>query len=99
MSDSCTFYQRIHRLTLEKCNDAMTNPDAVSQALGQGKGLIMENRGILLVGATIECPISYYIRMESLCLIQLTAEAAARGRGGDLVHVGDDEVKVSLYDM
>lgn len=75
--------------------DALAKPEAVAQYLGDGKGLIMRNRGILAVGATIECPISYYIRLESLCQIQLLAEAAVKGRGGELVRVGEQEVKVS----
>jgi len=54
----------------------------------------MENRGILLVGASIECCISYFIRMESLCKIQLLAETAVKGRGGELVKVGQQEVQV-----
>ena len=55
----------------------------------------MQNRGILMVGATIECPLSYYIRMESLCRVQLMAEAAARGRVEEIILVGEEEVKVS----
>jgi hypothetical protein len=74
--------------------DALAEPTAVAECLADGKGLIMRNRGILAVGATIECPISYYIRLESLCQIQLLAEAAIKGRGGELVRVGEQEVKV-----
>lgn len=74
--------------------NADTDPTAVSSCLGDGKGFVMENRGILLVGASIECCISYFIRMESLCQIQLLAEAAAKGRGGELIRVGQQEVQV-----
>ena len=49
-----------------------------------------------MVGTTIECPISYYRRLESLCQIQLAAEAAAKGRGGELVLIGDKEAQVSI---
>lgn len=66
----------------------------MSDCLGKGKGFAMQNRGILLVGASIECCISYFIRMESLCQIQLLAETAAKGRGGALVKVGQQEVQV-----
>jgi len=68
----------------------------VSTALGQGKALILQNRGLLSVGGAIECALSYYIRLENLCKAQLLAEAAARGRGeGGIVLVGDEEVEVS----
>jgi ribulose-5-phosphate 4-epimerase/fuculose-1-phosphate aldolase len=75
--------------------DTTNQAERIASTLGNGKGLIMQNRGILLVGKTIECPMSYYIRMESLCKAQLLAEAAVKGRGGELVIVGEQEVKVS----
>ncbi|WWD20480.1 hypothetical protein CI109_104956 [Kwoniella shandongensis] len=96
VQDSCTFYKRFHRLPFSVGQNAEYNPEAVSTCLRDGKGFVMENRGILLVGATIECPISYYIRMESLCQIQLLAEAAVKGRGGDLVRVGEQEVQFTF---
>jgi hypothetical protein len=40
---------------------------------------------------------SYFIRLDGLCKAQLLAEAAVRGRGGELVIVGDEEVQVSVY--
>ncbi|WRT63506.1 uncharacterized protein IL334_000411 [Kwoniella shivajii] len=96
LQDSCTFYKRFHRMPFSAGQNALTNPKAVSDCLSDGKGFVMENRGILLVGASIECPISYYIRMESLCRIQLLAEAAIKGRGGELVRVGEQEVQFTF---
>ncbi|TYJ56770.1 hypothetical protein B9479_002540 [Cryptococcus floricola] len=96
VQDSCTFYKRFNRLPFSAGQRALSEPQGVSNALKDGKGFVMENRGILLVGATIECPISYYIRMESLCQIQLLAEAALRGRGGDFVRVGQQEVQFTF---
>ncbi|RSH91549.1 hypothetical protein EHS25_009848 [Saitozyma podzolica] len=96
VQDSCTFYNRIHPLPFAVGMAALANPDAVAECLADGKGLIMRKRGILAVGATIECPISYYIRLESLCQIQLLAEAAVKGRGGGLVRVGEQEVKFTF---
>ena len=95
--DSCTFYHRIHPLPFTASLEAADNPKVIQACLKDGKGLIMQNRGVLVVGATIECPISYYIRMESLCRAQMLAEAAAKGRGGaELVLVGQKEIEVSL---
>ncbi|WWC85647.1 uncharacterized protein L201_000513 [Kwoniella dendrophila CBS 6074] len=96
VQDSCTFYNKFNRLPFSVGQNALDNPQAVSDCLKDGKGFVMENRGILLCGATIECPISYYIRMESLCQIQLLAEAAVKGRGGDLVRVGEQEVQFTF---
>ncbi|WWC57925.1 uncharacterized protein I303_100460 [Kwoniella dejecticola CBS 10117] len=96
LQDSCTFYNKFHRLPFQTGQNALSDPKAVSDCLKDGKGFVMENRGILLVGATIECPISYYIRMESVCQIQLLAEAAVRGRGGELVKIGQQEVQFTF---
>jgi ribulose-5-phosphate 4-epimerase/fuculose-1-phosphate aldolase len=74
--------------------DAESRSGEVGQLLGQGKGFIMHNRGLMTVGAAIECAVSYYIRLENLCHAQLLCEAAIKGRGGQLVLVGDEEVKV-----
>ncbi|ORY24481.1 class II aldolase/adducin N-terminal [Naematelia encephala] len=96
VQDSCTFYKRFHRMPFSVGKNAASEPEAVADCLQTGKGFVMENRGILLVGATIECSISYYIRMESLCQIQLLAEAAIKGRGGDFVRVGEQEVQFTF---
>ena len=72
-------------------------PVTVQEAIGQGKGFIIGNFGILVGGANIECPVGYFIRLQSLCQIQLMAEAAVRGRGGEMKIIGDDEVQFT-YD-
>lgn len=77
--------------------NAQENAAAIGAILGQGKGFIMQNRGLLLTSATIEGCVSYFIRLENLCRAQLLCEAAIKGRGGAIVPVGQEEVEVSIF--
>lgn len=96
--DSCFFANRVPVLPFMAGINAATEPEGVTKVLGDGKGLIMQNRGLLMTAATIEGAIATYIRLENLCGNQLLVEAAIRGRGGEMIEVGDEEVKVSFED-
>lgn len=74
--------------------NAAANPEEVSDTLGNGRALILERRGQLTVGTTMESATAYYIRLEHLCHAQMTAEAASRRRGEPLVPIGEDVAKV-----
>ncbi|BBD96786.1 class II aldolase/adducin family protein [Sphingobium amiense] len=50
--------------------------EKIAQALGDRKALILQNHGILTVGATVEAAVWRYISLENACQVQLLAEAA-----------------------
>lgn len=93
--DSCFFAGRVPVLPFLAGVNAAKDPGAVTDVLDDGKGLIMQNRGLLMTAATIEGAIATYIRLENLCGNQLLVEAAVKGRGGTMIEVGEEEVKVS----
>lgn len=96
--DSCFFANRVPVLPFLAGVNVASEPEGVTKVLGDGKGLIMQNRGLLMTAATIEGALATYIRLENLCGNQLLVEAAIKGRGGKLIEVGEEEVKVGLED-
>jgi ribulose-5-phosphate 4-epimerase/fuculose-1-phosphate aldolase len=51
--------------------------EAICEALGvEGKGVILQNHGILSVSSGIEATVAYFVRLEGLCETQLLADAA-----------------------
>lgn len=65
----------------------------IAEALGDKKAVILQNHGLLTTGPSIEAAVWWFISLESLCRIQLLADAAATGRGIRPIIVGDDEAK------
>ncbi|KAL8287644.1 hypothetical protein RQP46_003502 [Phenoliferia psychrophenolica] len=49
---------------------------AIAGALGQKKAIILQNHGILTVGATIDSAVWWFISLEKQCQVQLLGEAA-----------------------
>lgn len=72
--DSCTFYNKVHVLPLKAVNQVRSNRKPVQDTIKDGKALILQHKGALTVGAAIECSLSYFIRFENLCKVQLLAE-------------------------
>lgn len=62
----------------------------IAQALGQGKGVILQNHGLLTVGTTVDEAAYLYTLMERSCQCQLLADAATRP-GEKLKICGDEE--------
>lgn len=61
---------------------------AICKALGpMGKGVILQNHGILTAAGTVDAAVAYFVRLEKLCQAQLEADAA----GGPRV-LNDSEV-------
>lgn len=50
--------------------------DRIAQALGDKKGAILKNHGILTAGPTVEAAAWWYIALDNACHTQLLAEAA-----------------------
>ncbi|BEI80057.1 hypothetical protein CcaverHIS002_0105860 [Cutaneotrichosporon cavernicola] len=97
--DSCFFSGRVPVLPFVSGLNAAKDPEGVTSVLGDGKGFIMQNRGLLMTAATIEGAIATYIRLENLCGNQLLVEAAIKGRGGKMIEVGEEEVKFTVQNV
>ncbi|GMK54285.1 hypothetical protein CspeluHIS016_0108710 [Cutaneotrichosporon spelunceum] len=97
--DSCFFAGRVPVLPFLAGVRVATEPEGVTDVLEDGKGLVMQNRGLLMTAATIEGAIATYIRLENLCGNQMLVEAAVRGRGGRMIEVGEEEVKFTLQNV
>jgi ribulose-5-phosphate 4-epimerase/fuculose-1-phosphate aldolase len=53
----------------------------IAQMLGpQGKGIILQNHGILTASMTFDATVAYFIRLEKLCQAQLESDAAGGGQ-------------------
>ncbi|CAH7683099.1 class II aldolase/adducin domain-containing protein [Phakopsora pachyrhizi] len=66
---------------------------SIAKALGNKKAVIMQNHGILTTSTTIDAAVFWFIQLESLCRIQLLADAAAAGRNIKTIKVRDEEAK------
>ncbi|MCJ1284689.1 hypothetical protein MMC26_004025 [Xylographa opegraphella] len=63
----------------------------IAACLGNKKAALLQNHGLLTVGATIEAAVFWFISLEKCCHAQLMADAAAGGRGGETKKIGDEE--------
>ena len=75
--DSCAFYDD-HVLFDDFSGVVLDNSEGerIAAALGDCKGAILQNHGLLTVGETIDAAAWWYITMERTCQAQLMAEAA-----------------------
>ena len=75
--DSCAFYDD-HVLFDDFSGVVLDNTEGerIAAALGDCKGAILQNHGLLTVGETIDAAAWWYITMERTCQAQLLAEAA-----------------------
>ena len=62
----------------------------IAKALGNGKGCILMNHGLLTVGKTVDEAAYLYGLMERSCQIQLLADAA-EGHGRKKILIADEE--------
>lgn len=95
--DSCTFYNSLPILPFGIGRAARSNQSQIAEAISGKKGFILQNRGLFLTSETVEGCVSYLIRLENLCRAQLLCEAAIKGRGGAIILVGEQEVKVQSH--
>lgn len=75
--DSCAFYED-HVLFDNFTGVVLDNSEgeSIAAALGDHKAAILQNHGLLTVGATIEAAAWWFITMERSCQAQLLADAA-----------------------
>lgn len=96
--DSCTFYNCVPVCPFQTAANAATNPQGIADVLGEkGIGMILQNRGVLSCAGTIEGAVGGYVRIEGLVGNQLLVEAAIKGRGGDVVPIGEEEILVGVH--
>jgi len=65
----------------------------IASKLGNNKAALLINHGLLTVGGTIEEAVFWFVSMEKCCYANLLADAAAAGRGGETVKIGDEEAR------
>ncbi|MCJ1302985.1 hypothetical protein MMC08_005790 [Hypocenomyce scalaris] len=67
----------------------------IAAALGPRKAALLQNHGLLTVGHSVEAAVFWFLSLEKCCHAQLLADAAATGRGGETVKVGNEEAAVT----
>ena len=67
----------------------------IAEALGpRGKGIILQNHGLLTASSTIDATVAYFVRLEKLCQAQLESDAAG---GGQVLSTPDVEAVFGQY--
>lgn len=62
----------------------------IAKAIGGKKAALLQNHGLLTCGKTIEEAVFWFVSLEKCCHAQLMADAAAGGRGGETVKIGEE---------
>ncbi len=65
----------------------------IAQALGNKKALILHNHGLLTTANTVEATVFWYVSLEKLCHIYLTALAAVGGDASKVVPVKKEDAE------
>lgn len=65
----------------------------IANALGGKKAALLRNHGLLTVGETIEEATQWFYTLDKVCQVQLLADAAASGRGGETNKISDEEAE------
>ncbi|NIB40360.1 class II aldolase/adducin family protein [Pseudomaricurvus alkylphenolicus] len=75
--DACMFYgnQAVYK-TFQGVVEDTTEGDEIATAMGDKPAAILQNHGILTVGASVDTAVGLFMAMESACRSQLLAEAA-----------------------
>lgn len=89
--DVCTFYNS-HAIFTDFGGVALEAEEGrkIAAALGNGKGIILQNHGLLTVGSTVDEAAYLFTLMEKSCQIQLAAQLALLP-GESLKLIGDEE--------
>jgi len=92
--DSCSFFED-HVLydSFQGVVLAAEEGKNIAKCLGHKKAALLQNHGLLTVGETIEATVFWFMSLEKCCHAQLMADAAAVGRGGSTIKIGDEEAR------
>lgn len=95
--DTCTFYKS-HAVYGDWGGVALDEEEGrqIAASLGAGKGVILQNHGLLTVGATVDEAAYLFTLMERCCETQLLVDAALRP-GEKLRICGDDDAAYTEY--
>jgi len=92
--DSCAFHNDL--VLYDSFNGVVLAQEEgknIAKALGNKKAALLQNHGLLTCGGTIEETVFWFISLEKCCHAQLMADAAAAGRGGETVKIGEEEAQ------
>ncbi|KAF2465470.1 arad-like aldolase/epimerase [Lindgomyces ingoldianus] len=92
--DSCAFYN--DHVLYESFNGIVLGEEEgknIAKTLGSSKAALLQNHGLLTCGQTVEEAVFWFVSLEKCCHAQLMADAAAAGRGGSTVKIGEQEAQ------
>ncbi|KAK3058795.1 hypothetical protein LTR09_000360 [Extremus antarcticus] len=89
--ESCIFYDDHVVFTGKGVVLASDEGDDIAVALGEKKAALLRNHGLLTVGETIEEAVNWFYLLDRVCKVQLLADAAASGRGGETHKIDNEE--------
>jgi ribulose-5-phosphate 4-epimerase/fuculose-1-phosphate aldolase len=94
--DSCAFYND-HALYDDFGGVAVELDEGqrIAEAIGKRKAAILQNHGLITVGATVDEAVWWFITMERSCQVELLAEAALRN--GDKPKLISPEAAAQAY--
>ena len=89
--ESCIFYD--DHVVFEGKGVVLAEDEGedIAHALGEKKAALLRNHGLLTVGGTIEEAVNWFYLLDKCCHVQLLADAAASGRGGETCKMGEEE--------
>jgi len=90
--DSCAFYDDI--AVYDSFKGVVLGDEEgrdIAAALGNKKAALLQNHGLLTCARTIEATVFWFMSLEKCCKVQLLADAAAGGRGGETVKIREDD--------
>lgn len=92
--DACAFhndhvvYRQFNGVVL-----AAEEGENIAACLADKKAALLQNHGLLTVGHTVEAAVFWFVSLEKCCQVQLLADAAAGGRGGETVKIDDEDAR------
>lgn len=92
--DVCTFYKS-HSVYEDFGGVAIEAEEgkAISRAIGNGKGVILTNHGLLTVGTTVDLAAYLFTLMERSCEVQLLVDSSPNKK----IQIGDQEAAYTEY--
>jgi len=94
--DSCQFYndhavyKQFNGVVLGEAEGAN-----IAAVLGSRKAVILQNHGLLVGASTVEATVHYFSALEKCCRVQLLADAAAGGRGGETIKIPHEDAQMT----
>jgi ribulose-5-phosphate 4-epimerase/fuculose-1-phosphate aldolase len=90
--DSCAFHNDLALYTaFNGVVLGASEGNDIAAALGQKKAALLQNHGLLTCGKTVESTVFWFMSLEKCCQVQLMADAAAGGRGGETVKIEEED--------